>query len=151
MGEDSGDDSARVEWWRFVAALEKSSPLDRRGRTEAGDGYDEVESGFGDAGMRFDRFAVLVLEISRGGICKLRPRDTAAGLLGVTGPDGTLRSSLADGLLSSSSGEGERMDLKSYVDQGLRLVVAVSGRGFSSAVFETMGPSPLPFSFPWIT
>jgi hypothetical protein len=34
VGEESGEDcSARVEWWRFVAALEKSSPRDLRGIT----------------------------------------------------------------------------------------------------------------------
>ena len=35
IGEESGEDcSARVEWCRFVQALEKSNPRDRRGRTE---------------------------------------------------------------------------------------------------------------------
>ena len=38
VGEESGDRfSARVEWWRFVQAREKSNPLDRRGRTDDGD------------------------------------------------------------------------------------------------------------------
>jgi hypothetical protein len=39
VGDESGDDSARVEWWRFVHAREKSSPRERRGRTEPGDPY----------------------------------------------------------------------------------------------------------------
>lgn len=37
IGDESGEDSARVEWWRFVHAREKSRPRDRRGRTDPGD------------------------------------------------------------------------------------------------------------------
>ena len=37
--------------------------------------------------MRFVRFAMLVLLMSLGGICRLRPRDGRLGLLGVTGLD----------------------------------------------------------------
>lgn len=38
VGEESGEDcSARVEWCRLVAALEKSRPRDRRGRMFVGD------------------------------------------------------------------------------------------------------------------
>ena len=36
VGDESGEDSASVEWWRFVQALEKSIPLERRGRADAG-------------------------------------------------------------------------------------------------------------------
>ena len=75
VGDESGDDSARVEWCRFVAALEKPSiPLDRRGRTDEGEGYVAGHSGFGETGIRLVRFAVLVLLISLGGICRLKPR-----------------------------------------------------------------------------
>lgn len=37
VGEESGDDSARVEWWRLVHAREKSRPRERRGSTELGE------------------------------------------------------------------------------------------------------------------
>jgi hypothetical protein len=38
VGEESGEAwSARVEWWRLVAAREKSRPLDRLGRIFVGD------------------------------------------------------------------------------------------------------------------
>lgn len=37
VGDESGDDSARVEWCRLVQAREKSRPRERRGSTEAGD------------------------------------------------------------------------------------------------------------------
>ena len=87
VGEDSGDDcSASVEWCRFVAALEKSMPLALRGRTEVGLVNTVGASGFGDTGVRLvDKFAVLVLLTSLGGICKLRPREAKLGLLGVIG------------------------------------------------------------------
>jgi len=68
-----------------------------------------------------------------------------AGLLGVTGPDVTLRSSLDDRLLSKNDGNGDSRDLKSCVDQGRRLV-AVSGQGPSSTV-EMLATSPVPFWF----
>ena len=71
VGEESGEDvSARVEWCRFVQALEKSRPRDRRGSTEA-PGYGAEDSRLGDSGTRLDRFAVLVLLMSLGGICRL--------------------------------------------------------------------------------
>lgn len=58
VGDDSGDDSARVDRCRFVHAREKSSPRDRRGRTDPGDVYLEPcvceESTLGDSGVRFD-------------------------------------------------------------------------------------------------
>jgi len=63
--------------------------------------------------MRLDRLAVLVLVRSLGGICKLRPRGGTAGLLGVTGPEATLRSSLEERRLSANDGLGDRIDLKS--------------------------------------
>jgi hypothetical protein len=37
VGDESGDDSAMIEWCRFVHAREKSSPRDRRGSTEPGE------------------------------------------------------------------------------------------------------------------
>ena len=38
VGEESGEDcSAKVEWWRFVQAREKSRPLEWRGNTDAGE------------------------------------------------------------------------------------------------------------------
>lgn len=38
VGDESGEDcSARVEWWRLVAAREKSRPRDLRGRALDGD------------------------------------------------------------------------------------------------------------------
>lgn len=86
MGDESGDDcSASVEWCRFVHDLEKSRPRDRRGSTEAGVAYVIEESSFGDSGTRRVKFAVLVLLISLGGICKPRPRCRTLGLLVVTG------------------------------------------------------------------
>ena len=128
-----------------MAALEKSSPLDRRGSTEAGDGYDAADSGFGDTGIRFDRLAVLVLLKSCGGICKLNLRGTTPGLLGVTGPAVILRSSLEDRLLSVKVGDGDNMDLKSEEDQGRRLV-----SGFTRVSLSTFSGSASwmwPFSF----
>ena len=110
MGDDSGEDSARVEWCRLVAAREKSKPLDRRGN-DAGGEHVADDSGFGDTGSLFERFAVLVLEISRWGICKLRPRGAMEDLLGVTGLDETLKSSLEERTVSTIDGEGESVDL----------------------------------------
>lgn len=36
VGEESGDDSAKVEWWRLVHARAKSRPRDLLGSIEAG-------------------------------------------------------------------------------------------------------------------
>ncbi len=63
--------------------------------------------------MRLERLAVLVLERSLGGICRLRPRGATAGLSGVTGPDVMLRSSFEERLLSINDGDGDSMDLRS--------------------------------------
>lgn len=49
-GEVSGDDSASVERCKFVHALEKSRPLDRRGKT--GEPYMLEGSSFGESGAR---------------------------------------------------------------------------------------------------
>jgi len=98
--------------------------------------------------MRLDRLAVLVLEISLGGICRLSPRGATAGLLGVTGPDAMLRSSFEERLLSVNDGDGDNRDLKSWVDQGRRLVVMLGGEAPSS--LASSGTSPLPFSFSWV-
>ena len=54
-------------------AREKSIPLDLRGTAEPGDVQGAERSYFGEEGTCFDRFAVLVLLTSRGGICRLRP------------------------------------------------------------------------------
>lgn len=51
VGEESGEDcSARVEWCRFVQALEKSIPLERRGSAEGALVYEVGDSSFGDGG-----------------------------------------------------------------------------------------------------
>ena len=96
-----------------MAALAKSIPLDRRGNTEAGDGYEAEDSGFGDMGIFLVRLAVLVLLISLGGICRLRPRAGTLGRLGVTGAGVTSKSSLEERRLSVNDGDGDSMDLKS--------------------------------------
>lgn len=58
VGDDSGDDSARVDKCKFVHAREKSSPRDLRGRTDPGELNLEPcvcdESRMGDSGVRFD-------------------------------------------------------------------------------------------------
>ena len=60
-------------------------PLARRGRTDVGLVNTVGASGLGDTGVLLvDRFAVLVLLTSLGGICKLRPREAKLGRLGVT-------------------------------------------------------------------
>ena len=87
-------------------------PRDLLGSTEEGEGYDAAVSGFGETGMRLVRLAVLVLLISLGGICRLRPRGITFGRLGVTGSDATLRSSLDVRRESINNGDGDRMDLK---------------------------------------
>ena len=127
-----------------MAALEKSNPLDRRGSTDAGDGYEAEDSGLGETGMRFVRFAVLVLLMSLGGICKLRPRGATLGLLGVTGPEGTSRSSLEERRPSVNDGDGDNIDLKSWDDHGLLFLG--SSEGCSSSKFATVS-SQLPFSW----
>ena len=63
--------------------------------------------------MRFVRLAVLVLLVSLGGICRLKPRDATLGLLGVTGPEATSRSSLEERRLSVNEGDGDNIDLNS--------------------------------------
>lgn len=52
IGDASGEDSASVEWCRFVHALAKSRPLDLLGKTDAGEPYMLEESNFGDKGTR---------------------------------------------------------------------------------------------------
>ena len=69
-------------------------------------------SGFGDTGVRLvDRFAVLVLLTSLGGICKLRPREPKLGRLGVTGLVSMSWSSLDARLASMKVGDGDRIVL----------------------------------------
>lgn len=94
--------------------------------------------------MRFDKLAVLVLDTSLGGICRLSPRGATAGLFGVTGPDAMLKSSFDERLLSINEGDGDKMDLKSCVDHGRRLVeTSCEGTTSMSAL---SGSSLLPFS-----
>jgi hypothetical protein len=50
VGDESGDDSARMEWWRLVAAREKSKPRDRRGRIFVGEAYIWEWSSLGERG-----------------------------------------------------------------------------------------------------
>lgn len=110
-----------VEWWRFVHALEKSKPRDRRGSNDAGEPYVVEESSFGDRGTRFSSFAVLVLLMSRGGICRLKPRVGRSGLLGVTGLGAKQVSSFEVFLGSRKDGEGESTGTISLADHALGL------------------------------
>ena len=142
VGDGSGDDcSASVEWCRFVAALEKSNPLARRGRSEVGLVNTEGgASNLGETGVRFvDKFAVLVLLTSLGGICKLRPLAMKLGRLGVTGLVSKPWSSLEDCLPSRKVGEGERTLLMPCADHG---------RLASGCLMESSGTSSLSLS-PW--
>jgi hypothetical protein len=86
VGDESGEDfSAKVEWWRFVAAREKSRPRDLLGRTLEGEPYVCEWSSFGDKGTRLMYAWVLGDIRSRAGICKERPRRVNAGRRGVVG------------------------------------------------------------------
>lgn len=50
-GDESGDGcSARIEWWRLVAAREKSRPRERRGKRLVGEAYVCEWSSLGDDG-----------------------------------------------------------------------------------------------------
>lgn len=71
------------------------------------------ESSFGESGTRLVKLAMLVLLMSLGGICKLKPRGRVFGLLGVTGLIGTLMSSFDLLKGSTNKGEGESVVLKS--------------------------------------
>lgn len=121
VGEESGDSAMVVEWWRLVHALEKSKPRDLRGSTDAGEPYVVDESSCGDRGTRLTSFAVLVLLISRGGICRLKPRAGKSGLLGVTGLGPTQVSSFEVFLGSLKDGEGDSTGVISFVDHALGL------------------------------
>lgn len=69
VGEASGEEgSARVEWWRFVAALEKSKPRDRLGKILAGDPYVSEGSSLGDRGFGDRGLRLAAGGNSRGGI-----------------------------------------------------------------------------------
>lgn len=57
--------------------------------------------------MRFVKFAVLVLLTSRGGICRLKPREAKDVLRGVMSVDVAKESSLDNDGLSISAGDGE--------------------------------------------
>ena len=69
--------------------------------------YEVGDSSFGDCGIRFVKFAVLVLLISRGGIWRLRPREAKVVLLGVIGVGVAYESSFDIDELSMNAGEGE--------------------------------------------
>jgi hypothetical protein len=85
IGDESGDDcSAKVEWWRFVQAREKSSPRECLGREVAGEPKDVKVSSWGDRGTRLALLGA-AMDIVRGGICSERPRERKSGLLGVCG------------------------------------------------------------------
>ena len=146
VGEDSGDDcSASVEWWRFVAALEKSIPLALRGRTEVGLVNAAGASGLGETGVGFvDRFAVLVLLTSLGGICRLRPRAMKLGRFGVTGLVSNPWSSLEDRLPSRNVGEGDRTLLIPCADHGRLVSGGLDGSSGTSSLRLSPLPSPRP-------
>lgn len=110
-----------VEWWRLVHALEKSKPRDLRGSTDPGEPYVVEESSFGDRGTRFANFAVLVLLMSRGGICRLKPRAGKSGLLGVTGLGAKQVSSFEVFLGLWKDGDGESTGAISFGDHALGL------------------------------
>ena len=96
--------------------------------------------------MRLAKLAVLVLLMSLGGICRLRPRGATLGRLGVVGPDATLRSSLEALRESINNGDGDSTDLKPWEDQGLRF--SWYSGGISNAAFSLAG-SPLPSRVSW--
>ena len=82
-----------------------------------------VESSFGDRGTRFRRFvvrfAVLELVVSRGGICRLRPRGGRLGRFGVIGKGATCVSSLDVFAGSRNAGDGESVGFSSREDHDL--------------------------------
>ena len=109
VGEESGEDcSAKVEWWRFVAAREKSRPRDLLGSTLEGEPYVCEWSSFGDKGTRLIYAWVLGDIRSRAGICKERPRRGNAGRRGVVGLSVSALSSCAFFFSGSRNfGDGE--------------------------------------------
>ena len=111
VGEESGEDcSARVEWWRFVAAREKSRPRDRLGSTLEGEPYVCEWSSLGDKGTRLMYACVLGDMRSRAGICKERPRSGKAGRRGVVGVSLRALSSCAFFFSGSRNlGDGDRV------------------------------------------
>lgn len=82
VGDDSGEGcSARVEWCRCVAALEKSIPRECLGSTVLGEPYGSRASSCGDCAGRVDGGGNAKAFESRGGNCNVKP--LAAGSLPV--------------------------------------------------------------------
>ena len=77
--------------------------------------------------MRLVRFAVEVLLMSRGGICKLRPLDEKVDLRGVTGLGAVYESSFEVFEFSTSAGEGESRDLASWDVHGRGGIASTEG------------------------
>ena len=77
--------------------------------------------------MRLVKFAVEVLLMSRGGICKLRPLEEKVDLRGVTGLALVYESSFDVVEFSTSAGEGDSRDLGSWDVHGRGGIVAAEG------------------------
>jgi hypothetical protein len=120
VGDESGDDwSARVEWWRWVQALENSAPRDRRGRSEAAEAYVLRESSWGERGTRAAKCAGLGIGVSREGICSDRPLDRSSGRRGVRGFAIMVWSSLDVRRGSRNLGDGSRCGVLSESERAL--------------------------------
>lgn len=93
VGDESGDAwSARVEWWRLVAAREKSRPLDLRGRMFVGDAYVCEWSRLGESGAAFAWGEYWRgVTTSRWGSCSGGPRWEKLEWTGVEGAGATSR------------------------------------------------------------
>lgn len=93
-----------------MAAREKSNPRERRGRILAGDPNVSAASSLGESGTRFRYLFAFGDIVSRGGICKERPRAGNAGRLGVVGLASMAVSSCDFFLMGSrKSGEGDKI------------------------------------------
>ena len=120
-----------------------------------GEGYAIGQSGFGDKGIRFDRWAVLVLLRSRGGIWRLNPRCETFGLFGVTGIGEILLSSFEAEVFSINVGDGDSTDLIPKADHGRGLRGdldrgrSMLGKGSSSLLFEASSTPSSCFSNIW--
>lgn len=85
IGDESGDDSATVEWCKFVHAREKSRPLECLGIDVAGEPYEVKGSSCGDKGARFAGGLDIVMSADLDGKCNDNPRERKSALLGVRG------------------------------------------------------------------
>lgn len=77
--------------------------------------------------MRLVRFAVEVLLMSRGGICKLRPLEEKVDLRGVTGLGTVYESSFDVVDFSTRAGEGDSGDLVSWDVHGRGGIASTEG------------------------